>query len=103
MKKHKRMNLKLEFGGTSRQKEQKHTCLEVGALETDSKLLKWLPSVKWYESPSQYFVVGKTLRRKVINAPDIWKKLTLGLHFLFYIINALPTSPFMLCISESFF
>lgn len=23
--------------------------------------------------------------------------------FLFYIINALPTSPFMLCISESFF
>lgn len=71
MKKQKRMNLKLEFGGTSRQKEQKHACLEVGALETDSKRLKWLPSVKWYESHSRYFVVGKALRRKVINAPDI--------------------------------
>lgn len=71
MKKQKRMNLKLEFGGTSRQKEQKHTCLEVGALETDSKLLKWLPSVKCYESHSRYFVVGKALWRKVINAPDI--------------------------------
>lgn len=52
MKKHKKTNLKLEFGGTGRQEEQKRTCLEVGALEMESKFLKWLPLVKRWESNS---------------------------------------------------